>query len=141
MHLHKTAAFMNQMAAQEKFDSWAVWVGVSGEEQLISSENVNCDTYFDVASMGKVLVTAPLILKLVGEGKIGLQDPLERFFPDTPEDKRGITLRQLLTHSSGIVRVYIPEEIGLQGHDAVAAHILASPMAFQPDEKVVYSCN
>lgn len=132
---------MQTMEEQQKFDSWAVWAGYPGDEQLISSENVDRDTYFDVASMGKVLVTSTLLLKLVGEKKISLFDPLEKFFSQTPADKRGITVRQLLTHSSGIIRVPIPEEIGLRGHDAVADHILASPVAFKPDEKVVYSCN
>ena len=141
MKLTHTQALMQSMAQNQQLDSWAVWVGKSGKEQLIMSENVNEDTYFDVASMGKILVTTPLILKLVGENRIRLTDTLGDFFPNAPRDKRDLTVRQLLTHSSGIIRVPIPEEIGLQGHDAVADHILASKIAFLPDEKVVYSCN
>lgn len=46
---------------------------VSGEKPT-TSETVNKDTYFDVASMGKVLVTSTLVLHAVSEGRIALDD-------------------------------------------------------------------
>ena len=46
--------------------------------------------------------TAAAILRLVEEGVLALDDPLERFFPEAPDDKAHITLHQLLTHSSGL---------------------------------------
>lgn len=42
-------------------------VSVGGEKEFLHSENVNADTYFDIASMGKVLVTSTLILKAIDE--------------------------------------------------------------------------
>jgi CubicO group peptidase (beta-lactamase class C family) len=60
-------------------------------------------TFFDLASLTKPLATAPLCMRAVGEGKIALDDTLLQFFPSDllPADKRGISIRQLLSHSSG----------------------------------------
>jgi CubicO group peptidase (beta-lactamase class C family) len=58
-------------------------------------------TAIDIASIAKP-VTAMAILKLAEQGRLGLDDPIERWFPEAPSDKRRITLRQLLSHSSGI---------------------------------------
>jgi CubicO group peptidase (beta-lactamase class C family) len=66
----------------------------------------SANTVFDIGSLTKQF-TAAGILKLEEEGKISTDDTLARFFPDAPEDKRSITLHQLLTHTGGF-----PEAIG-----------------------------
>ncbi|MGI4843870.1 MAG: serine hydrolase domain-containing protein [Janthinobacterium lividum] len=61
------------------------------------------DTVFDAASLSKVLSTAPSVLLLAEEGKIDLEAPLVRYFPECANGaKETITVRQLLTHSSGL---------------------------------------
>ena len=60
------------------------------------------DTVFDIGSVTKQF-TATAILKLSEQKKLAVSDPLSRFFPKLPDDKKGITLHQLLTHSAGIV--------------------------------------
>jgi CubicO group peptidase (beta-lactamase class C family) len=54
--------------------------------------------------MGSIVkqFTAAIILQLVAEGKISLDDPISRFFPDWPKPAAGATVRQLLNHTSGI---------------------------------------
>jgi D-alanyl-D-alanine carboxypeptidase len=47
-------------------------------------------------------ITAVAVLQLVGRGAIALDDELDRFVPDTPYRGRSITVRQLLSHTSGI---------------------------------------
>jgi CubicO group peptidase (beta-lactamase class C family) len=47
--------------------------------------------------------TAAAVLALQEEGKLSVQDPLGAHFDGVPEDKRGITLHHLLTHTSGLV--------------------------------------
>ena len=64
MNLNNTEKLLNQKFADNDFDSYCVFVYAKGYERFIHSPNVNADTYFDIASMGKVLVTSPLILKL-----------------------------------------------------------------------------
>ena len=60
-------------------------------------------TLFDIASLTKVIATAPAIMKLLEQGKINLLDPLTRWFPEFEgTDREEITILNLLTHTSGI---------------------------------------
>lgn len=60
-------------------------------------------TLFDIASITKPVATATSLLILLEQGQVGLEDKVTDAFPefDTPE-KRGITLRHLMTHTSGL---------------------------------------
>lgn len=70
MNLTRTEQLLKKLQNERFFDSYGVAVGLRGDECFLHSENVNADTYFDVASMGKVLVTAPLIFQLIGQKKV-----------------------------------------------------------------------
>ncbi len=60
-------------------------------------------TVFDLASLTKVVATAPAIMKLLDEGLINLSDPLSRWFPEFAQAGHGgITVLNLLTHTSGL---------------------------------------
>ncbi|MBN2002458.1 MAG: beta-lactamase family protein [Anaerolineae bacterium] len=64
------------------------------------------DTLYQVASVSKGL-TAWGIMRLVDEGKIGLDDPVEKYLtrwhiPPSPYDANGVTVRRLLNHTAGI---------------------------------------
>ena len=56
---------------------------------------------FRIASITKQF-TAMAILQLVEQGKIGLDDPITKFFPDYPTQAKTITVEHLLTHTSGM---------------------------------------
>jgi CubicO group peptidase (beta-lactamase class C family) len=61
------------------------------------------ETIFDLASLTKPLATTTALMILVDEGAIGLDDPVSKVLPTFSErDKDGVTLRHLLTHSSGL---------------------------------------
>src|SRR5690625_2279291 len=61
------------------------------------------DMIFDVASLTKVVSLLPGLLLLVEAGQLSLDEPIARFFPSwRGEQKSGVTLRQLLTHTSGL---------------------------------------
>jgi CubicO group peptidase (beta-lactamase class C family) len=61
------------------------------------------ETIFDLASLTKVLATTTAILMLCQDGAVALDDPVARFLPHFGEMKKeGVTLRHLLTHSSGL---------------------------------------
>lgn len=141
MELKRTQALIEKKIAQQRMDACAILVSLRGEKGTAYSENANADTLFDIASMGKVLVTTPLILKAVGEKRLSLSSTLADFFGDVPEDKRLITIRQLLTHTSGILRYEYPEEVGRAGHNAVRRWILDTKLGYEPGEKSIYSCN
>jgi CubicO group peptidase (beta-lactamase class C family) len=58
------------------------------------------DTVYQIASSSKQFTAAPIML-LVEDGKISL-DTINKYLPDLPVTWRGATVRQLLTHTSGI---------------------------------------
>ncbi len=140
MELTKTKALMAALAEEKKFDTYSVLVGLGQDECAFHSPNADMDTYYDVASMGKVLITATLILRAVGEGRLSLTDTLPKFFRDVPLEKREITVGQLLTHSSGIRRYNVPKEVAANCNDTIAAWILAKPLAYAPGTSYEYSC-
>lgn len=65
--------------------------------------DLGVDTVWDIASLTKPVATATCMMMLMEKGLLGLEDKVADFFPeyDTP-DKRGITLRHLLTHTAGL---------------------------------------
>lgn len=76
---------------------------VGRQTQDAEAPAVRLDTVFDAASLTKVVVTTPAILQLAEAGKLSLDDPLVRHIPECAgEGREAITLRHLLTHTSGL---------------------------------------
>jgi len=75
------------------------WGRTSRRGRLIDSH-----TLFDLASLTKPLVTAPLCMRAIAEGKFTLNTTLLRCFPKPlmGDEKAAITVRHLLNHSSGL---------------------------------------
>jgi uncharacterized protein YbbC (DUF1343 family)/CubicO group peptidase (beta-lactamase class C family) len=66
-------------------------------------EVMTLDTVFDLASLTKVIVTTPAVMQLVERGKVRLNDPVAKYLPEFAQNgKEDITVRQLLTHYSGL---------------------------------------
>jgi CubicO group peptidase (beta-lactamase class C family) len=93
-------------------------------------------TRFWVASLGKQFTSAA-ILKCQDKGWLTLDDPLARFFPSAPADKKDITLRQLLAHQSGLAQSYASE--GTDNRAEAVARILAQPLGDRPGARLIYS--
>lgn len=62
---------------------------------------VTADTIFQSGSLGKMFTAAGVML-LVEDGKIALADPIQKYLPDAPASWQAVTVRHLLTHTSGI---------------------------------------
>src|SRR5437588_10798405 len=62
---------------------------------------VTPDTSSQAGSMGKQF-TATAVMMLVEEGKVGLDDPIKKYFPDAPEAWNDIKVHNLLSHTSGL---------------------------------------
>jgi uncharacterized protein YbbC (DUF1343 family)/CubicO group peptidase (beta-lactamase class C family) len=72
-----------------------------GNRSLVPSvEKMTVDTIFDAASLTKVVATAPSVWLLVEEGKLRLDDPVQRHLPEFTD--ASVTVRHLLTHASGL---------------------------------------
>jgi CubicO group peptidase (beta-lactamase class C family) len=73
------------------------------QEPLENPEPMTLEHLFDLASLTKVCATTFGIMKLVDEGTVALDDPIGKYLPAfTNGDKSRITVRHLLTHSSGL---------------------------------------
>ena len=72
-----------------------------GEANVEHRVPVTPDTIFQSGSVGKQF-TAAVIMLLVEQGKLALDDPLTKYFPEGPAHWREIRIRHLLTHTSGI---------------------------------------
>ncbi|HEX4122180.1 MAG TPA: exo-beta-N-acetylmuramidase NamZ domain-containing protein [Verrucomicrobiae bacterium] len=75
-----------------------------GERSLVpTEETMTRDTIFDLASLTKVIATAPAIMMLVERGQVKLDETAHTYIPEfTGGGKEKITIRQLLTHTSGL---------------------------------------
>lgn len=95
------------------------------------------DTVFSVGSITKQF-TAAAILKLEMQGKLRVEDPIGKFFPQAPADKRSITLHQLLTHTSGLDSDFAGDYDPV-GRDAYVGKILASKLRTPPGSAFFYA--
>jgi CubicO group peptidase (beta-lactamase class C family) len=75
-----------------------------GVRSLPSGPPPDADTVFAIGSISKALTAVGAML-LVDDGKIRLDDPIGKHLPGLPPSWHGITVRQLMTHTSGIPQV------------------------------------
>ncbi len=74
-----------------------------GSRALVPAvEPMTLDTIFDAASLTKVIATTPSIMRLFEEGKLRLSDRVTQYLPEFQGGKSDITVRDLLTHFSGM---------------------------------------
>ena len=96
------------------------------------------DTIYDAASLTKVVATTPAVLLLHERGKLNVQDPVRVHLPEfTGQGRESITIRQLLTHTSGL-RPDI-SVTGWSGHQECIAKCMAELPRAAPDERFIYS--
>ena len=99
------------------------------------------DTVYRLASVTKPIV-ATAVLLLARDGKLGLDDKIGRYLEKTPEAWREITLRQLLTHTSGL-KDHLNELHGKTCNGTSPEEILAQmgtlPLNFAPGTGWLYS--
>jgi len=104
-------------------------------EQIPASLN----TIYDLASLTKPLVTGLLCARLVEAGKLKLEAAVADYLPDfNRSDKSAITIRQLLTHTSGLP-AWRPVYLLAEDKDKVIAAIAEESLQAQPGESVIYS--
>jgi D-alanyl-D-alanine carboxypeptidase len=124
------------------------WAGASGLADLKGEREMHPDLRFRVASMTKPFV-ATVALQLVAEGRLGLDDPVERWLPGVVPSGEQITVRQLLGHTSGVPDYLAPlilplmtsEEFRRRSWNAAELVVFgtAQPPTFPPGEGWSYS--
>ncbi len=102
------------------------------EQRVVATPN----TVYLIGSVTKQF-TAAAVLTLVEDGKLSLDDQMGKFFPDWPAAGRGVTVRQLLNHTSGIKDyTSVPRWLRVMAlplpHDSMLALFRDEPMDFAP---------
>jgi uncharacterized protein YbbC (DUF1343 family)/CubicO group peptidase (beta-lactamase class C family) len=101
-------------------------------------EAATLDTIYDVASLTKVIATTPAIMKLFEQGKIRPDDPVTTYLPEFQGGKSAITVRDLMTHFSGL-RPDLDLDPPWSGYETGIRKALADKPAGPPGQKFVYS--
>jgi uncharacterized protein YbbC (DUF1343 family) len=102
-------------------------------------EPMTDDTIFDLASLTKPIVTATLIMVLFDQHRLDLDDPVARYLPEFSSAGKGaITIRQVLTHVSGLP-VETPFDDYQHGQPEAVRRLAALPLAAPPGTKFIYS--
>ncbi len=102
----------------------------AGRLWLADGPEVCLDTRFDMASCTKVMAPTMVALLALEEGRLTLDDTVGRYLP-APENRGDITLRQLLTHTSGIMPHVLLEE-RCEGPEQAVQAILSLPLEGDP---------
>ncbi len=115
-----------------------------GHANLDWGTPVTSNTVFYAGSVSKQF-TATAIVLLEQDGKLSLNDPIQKLFPELSEWPRTVTLWHIIHHTSGVPDMYrVMDKHGLSTWDrftpAKAVALLASePLDFQPGEQYRYS--
>jgi CubicO group peptidase (beta-lactamase class C family) len=100
---------------------------------------VKPETVFQSGSMGKQF-TATAVMMLMEEEKVGLDDPLTKYFPEAPAAWKKVTVRELLSHTAGFGDY--PKDLDLQKdlkEEDELKIVEGIPLAFAPGTKWDYS--
>jgi CubicO group peptidase (beta-lactamase class C family) len=100
---------------------------------------VSGESVYDLASLTKIAATTVSVMALVGEGRLDVRRPVRSYLPEwSGEGKDGVTVWNLLTHTSGL-----PAGEWLFGSaaspDAAWRQVLGSKLVYPPGTKVLYS--
>lgn len=142
-------ALVSEALAQNKLPGCVVVVGrrsgvvyqkaLGARALLPAREAMSLDTVFDLASLTKPLATAASIMVLVEQGKLDLDEKTSHYLPwFASHGKAGITVRQLLTHVSGLPAETPVGDYSLGRANAMKRIAAVVPKA-APGAKLIYS--
>ena len=102
-------------------------------------EPMTIDTIFDLASLTKCIATATSVMKLVEQGRIRLNDPVAAYLPEFAQNgKKDITVRDLLTHYSGL-REDLDLKTPWTGRDTAFEMAMLEKPIYPPGSRFLYS--
>ena len=121
-------------------DGQVIYRKAFGERSLEPRREVmTVDTIFDLASLTKVVATTTAVMQLVQKGQIRVNEPVAKYIPEFGENgKEEITVRELLTHFSGL-----PQDLDLsqpwEGREAALRMAYAEKPIYAPGSRFLYS--
>jgi uncharacterized protein YbbC (DUF1343 family) len=122
--------------ADHRIPGGVIWLEQGARRYQQAYGTAKKDTIFDVASLTKVTATTPAIWLLVERGKVGLDEKVTRYITEFPE--YGITIRHLLTHTSGL-RPDLDLDDDWAGYDTAMRLVMQERPRNAPGETFRYS--
>jgi CubicO group peptidase (beta-lactamase class C family) len=120
-----------------------VHLAATGKADLAADRPMRPDAIFWIASMTKP-ITAAAVLMLQDEGKLSIEDPVAKHIPEFEKLKTAdgqparVTVRQLLTHTSGLAEISGEQAKDLKTLAEAIPLYVAKPVQFEPGSKWVY---
>jgi len=140
---HGAPAFSEAVALEGRI-VFSAGRGLADLESQVPADGI---TVYDIGSVSKVH-TAVAVMQLVEQGKVSLEDPVQKYVPSFPNKGPAITVRHLMTHTSGI-RHYrdgdfpgTPDNENLKPYTSFEAAITIfkdDPLLFPPGQYFSYS--
>src|SRR5580692_11459652 len=121
-------------------DGQVIYRKAFGERSLEPHrEPMTVDTIFDIASLTKVVATTTAVMQLVQQGQVRVNEPVAKYIPEFAENgKEEITVRELLTHYSGL-----PKDLDLlqpwEGRETALRMAYAEKPIYAPGSQFLYS--
>jgi uncharacterized protein YbbC (DUF1343 family)/CubicO group peptidase (beta-lactamase class C family) len=121
-------------------DGQVIYRKAFGERSLEPHrEPMTVDTIFDIASLTKVVATTTAAMQLVQKGQVRVNEPVAKYIPEFAENgKEEITVRELLTHYSGL-----PKDLDLsppwEGRETALRMAYAERPIYVPGSQFLYS--
>jgi len=110
-----------------------------GSRALVPTrEAMTVDTIFDMASLTKVTATTPSLMKLFEQGKLRINDPVTAYLPEFQGGHSDITVRDLMTHFSGMPPDIALEPVWSGYQTGIERALVEKPMS-PPATRFVYS--
>jgi uncharacterized protein YbbC (DUF1343 family)/CubicO group peptidase (beta-lactamase class C family) len=139
---------INQAIAEQSCPGGVLWFEhrssvyhkAYGHRSLVPEmESMTEDTIFDAASLTKVIAVTPAIMLLIEQGKVELDKPVHQYIREfTGEGREAITVRHLLTHTSGL-RPGIETKSGWLGREEAFLRMCAEKPQTAPGTVFRYS--
>ncbi len=147
--LHRIDSLMRASIEQRMFPSATVAVGRAGV--LVKQDAYGYHTYdletpvtpgsvYDLASLTKVIATTTAAMILYEDGRLDLDARVVEYLPGFGQNDKGeVTIRHLLTHSSGLPAYHAYHRMGLLTREAILDSIMAEHLTFEPGTQYTYS--
>jgi beta-N-acetylhexosaminidase len=143
---------LTRAVADHAFPGAVLAVGYNGELTVrafgtqtydANSPTISADTIYDAASLTKPVVTSTLFAMQTEAGRMGLDLPVARFIPEwndgpNPDWRKAVTVRNLLTHTSGLP-AHKDYFLTLHSKREFIAAICKEPLEYEPGSKTIYS--
>lgn len=103
-------------------------------------KRVSPSAIFDLASLTKVIVTTTAVMQLIEQDKLALNDAVSSYVPEFAENhKEGVTIRDLITHTGGLIPFRPFYETEHATRESVLSAILSDSLVYEPGTMSRYS--